>query len=197
MGILDAFKVTVTQLTDNSIVNRLGSIPTGNQTKIPLRKWVVTEHSPIRGLQFEIVFEGLPAYIANHLKTHFEGFSLQISESNRRDYPSRYGKTVTRDGEAPIRHGMVCNAQSLINVSRKRLCSGADSFTIKVWMKVKEAMMEVNKDVAEHMVVECIYRGGICPEIYHKCKYNSTPHFKREFKKYISGFKIDPTLYNL
>jgi len=60
------------------------------------------------------------------------------------------------------------NPQSLINVSRKRLCQKADPVTRRIWEAVREAIA-VHKDpyiaaIAQVMVPDCEYRGR-CNEL--------------------------------
>lgn len=38
------------------------------------------------------------------------------------------------------------------------------------------------------MVKECVYRNGLCPEIF-SCGYNKTEAFKEELKEYLNGFE--------
>ena len=69
------------------------------------------------------------------------------------------------DRETPVNHGMLINAQALIQISRKRLCLKAHRKTVAVWTKLRKAIREIDPDLANHMVPECVYRNGFCPEL--------------------------------
>lgn len=58
----------------------------------------------------------------------------------------------------------VINAEALINMAHKRLCSKASMETMAVVGTIKAEVSKVDPDLANHMVPQCIYRGGICPE---------------------------------
>lgn len=78
---------------------------------------------------------------------------------------------------------MTANAQSLINISRKRLCSCASKETREAWIQVKSAIAEIDPIMASKMVPECIYR-GFCPEFMNPCGYSKTEKFKNDLKIY-------------
>ena len=78
---------------------------------------------------------------------------------------------------------MSANAQALINISRKRLCSCAAAETREAWKQVKAAIREVDPVLADKMVPECIYR-GFCPEFMNPCGYSKTPQYQEDLKKY-------------
>ena len=48
------FQIKINQITSNEAVNTSASFVTGNEVKAPLRKWLASEHSPIRDLIFTI-----------------------------------------------------------------------------------------------------------------------------------------------
>ena len=64
---------------------------------------------------------------------------------------------------APVNHIMVLNPQSLINISRKRLCNKADLATMKLWYLVREVISRHRDSyiaaIASVMVPDCVYRG--------------------------------------
>ena len=77
---------------------------------------------------------------------------------------------------------IMANAQALINVSRKRLCSKASPETRDAWKKVQDAVRNVDPVMADKMVPNCIYR-GFCSEL-ECCGYCQTQKFKEELEKY-------------
>ena len=76
----------------------------------------------------------------------------------------------------------VVNAQTLINISRKRLCHCASKETREAWIAVKEAIAEFDPIMASAMVRNCVYRGR-CPEM-KCCGYYKTEAFKNELEEY-------------
>lgn len=84
------------------------------------------------------------------------------------------GQEVTMELEA--------NAQALINMSRKRLCSQASPETREVMEATKEAVSKRDKFLVRIMVKECVYR-GFCSEM-ESCNYDKTEKFKKEVKEY-------------
>jgi thymidylate synthase ThyX len=80
---------------------------------------------------------------------------------------------------------MTANAQALINISRKRLCSCASKETREAWKQVQEAIREIDPIMASKMVPECIYR-GFCPEFMNPCGYSKTEKYQQDLEKYRS-----------
>ena len=79
---------------------------------------------------------------------------------------------------------MTCNAQSFINISRKRLCYGcASKETRQAWEMVIEMLKEIDPILAEKCVPECVYR-GFCPEIDRCCGYVNTDAYKKRLEEY-------------
>ena len=61
------------------------------------------------------------------------------------------------------------NAQALINVARFRLCYQASPETRACMEDLKREIHEVEPDIADVMVPNCVYRCG-CPE-FSQCGY--------------------------
>ena len=78
---------------------------------------------------------------------------------------------------------MTANAQAIINISRKRLCSCASVETREAWKQVLEAIKEVDPILVDKCVPECIYR-GFCPEFMKPCGYSKTAKYKEDLEKY-------------
>lgn len=78
---------------------------------------------------------------------------------------------------------MSANAQALINISRKRLCSCASKETREAWKQVKKEIAKRDPILASKMVPECLYR-GFCPEWMSSCGYSKTKKFEADLKEY-------------
>lgn len=150
-------------------------------------KMLLAEHSPIRLVEFEWTWSSIKQWVTTHLVRHHEGCEKMVhsQRGDRRAILEEYG-VETRDQlpqGAENDMDMSANAQALINISRKRLCSCASPETRAAWKQVQEAIREVDPIMAEKMVPECIYR-GFCPEFMNPCGYSKTPQYEEALKKY-------------
>lgn len=102
--------------------------------------------------------------------------------------------TEKYDRMVPVKLGLCINAQSLIDMSKLRLCNMAHVLTIQAMKEVKYEIAKVDKALAKMMVRKCVYRGGICGEP-HPCKFNRTPAFRKEFAEYMSAFTNEQRPY--
>jgi len=66
---------------------------------------------------------------------------------------------------------MFLNGQALIQMARKRLCSGAHIETVDLMTIIRTEVRKVDSALALRMVPECVYRNGYCPEL-RCCGYN-------------------------
>lgn len=137
--------------------------------KEPSNSWkariLLAEHSPIRLLQYMWTWKDIPYWVTNHLVRHHEGCEKFVVSQRDDRTNSNISRQDKKQGEL-ISMSMTCNAQSLINISRKRLCNCASPETRNAWKLVKNKIQEVDPILADKMVRECVYR-GFCPEL--KC----------------------------
>lgn len=157
-------QITVKRLTDQSLMNRACEMTMhGQKSKVSASKLYASEHSPIRCVMFWVEMTGIPTFVSVHLVRHKHGVEHFV-QSNRDDLYLN-GTEVKVDRDTPVNHGMLINAQALIQISRKRLCLKSHVKTVGVWVRLKRAIRESDPDLASFMVPECVYRNGICPEI--------------------------------
>lgn len=147
---------------------------------------LIAEHSPIRALQFEVIWEDIPYYVAMHLRTHSIGFmsgedDLYFVQTQRTDRTQKERDKLPQD--ALVRLRVIINAHSIINVSRVRLCKLADSQTRKAWVEFIIKLSEIEPLFASLAVPNCVYR-KFCPETVKSCGYNKTDIFKEELSFY-------------
>ena len=136
---------------------------------------LMAEHSPIR-LGFVILkIYDAPQFVHGHLVRHSNGVVPFVS-SLRSDRNTLQSATY------------YFNFQALINVARKRLCNCASYETRKAFEIIKNAIIEFEPEAASRMVRECVYRNGLCPEMF-TCGYNKTDAFEKELEEYIEGFE--------
>jgi hypothetical protein len=140
---------------------------------------LLAEHSPIRKIKFSWKWTNLKSWVSVHFVRHWLGI-LHWVTTQRVD---RTG--VDRDKspqDTPVEHECEANAQALINISRRRLCSQASPETRKAWLEVKAEVDKNDPILASVMVKECIYR-GFCPELY-PCGYTETEGYKKALETY-------------
>ena len=155
-------KVIVRRTTDDQLFRDAceSTLRPGMTSKVSFRRMLQCEHSPIRVVKFWAKIEGIKTFVSVHLVRHKIGVEHFV-QSNRDD---RGGDAVvTRDTE--IQHGMDLDAQALISMSRKRLCLNSHRDTVATWTRLRKAIKEIEPDMADFMVPECVYRNGLCPEL--------------------------------
>lgn len=168
--------------TLNTIGKTTGSYPT-SEWKL---RMLMSEHSPIRRGKFYWRWKGLKYWVSTHFVRHKIGIEHYVT-TQRTD---RTG--IDRDEllqGALVNHACEADCQTLINISRKRLCNCAAKDTREAWQKVKDKVKECGEtELASRMVPECVYRNGLCPEMF-SCGYNKTEAFKKELEEYLHGFE--------
>ena len=200
-------KVNVIQETPwsralNAARRTIGKPPLNKEPSDNWRKMVImAEHSPIKLVEYLISFKDLRQWVGVHLLRHEHMLPFIHSQrvDRREDIDSLTERVMSiieedvksdesfnkRDylfqGE-PNDQDFVVNAQTLINISRKRLCYCASKETREAWIAVKEAIKEFDPIMASFMVPNCIYRGR-CPEM-NTCGYYKTDKFKKELDEY-------------
>lgn len=177
-------KLTNVKGTWNEVVNRART--TVNKSEINKepsddfkKKILRAEHSPIRGLIFCFKISNLKSWVATHLVRHHVGVEKWV-RTQRTDRTGVDRNEIPQGAEVEME--IEANAQALINMARKRLCSQASPETKAVMVAMKEEVEKVDPIVAEVMVKECVYR-GYCPEMW-SCGYDKTEKFQEEVKKY-------------
>lgn len=200
-------KVNVIQETPwsralNAARRTIGKPPLNKEPSDNWRKMVImAEHSPIKLVEYLISFKDLRQWVGVHLLRHEHILPFIHSQrvDRREDIDSLTERVMSiieedvksdesfnkRDylfqGE-PNDQDFVVNAQTLINISRKRLCHCASKETREAWVAVKEAIKEFDPIMASFMVPNCIYRSR-CPEM-NTCGYYKTDKFKKELDEY-------------
>ena len=146
----------------------------------PSRRWISrmlrAEHSPIRYFRVTYRWLGIPYWVSVHLVRHWLGIIHWIG-SQRVDRTN-----IPRDDKpqnTPVNHRFVANAQSVINISRRRLCKLASPETQATW---KEALQHIDPILRDACVPECIYRGW-CYEP-KGCGFSKTKKYEQDLAEY-------------
>lgn len=129
------------------------------------RKLLIAEHSPLRHSLITIEINDVPFYVMGHLVRHHVGVTPYVTTSreDRTNIPRDERKQTDL-----VSMRIDLNIQSLINVSRKRLCNQADKITQKIWLEVVKEIAKYDVDVAWACVPEGIRTCG-CPEKFGDC----------------------------
>lgn len=159
--------------------------------KEPSNSWkakiLLAEHSPIRLLEYDWTWGDIMQWVTTHLVRHHEGCEKMVhsQRGDRRAILEEYGVESRNDLPQGALNDMdmTANAQALINISRKRLCSCASKETRDAWKQVKAEIAKVDPILASKMVPECLYR-GFCPEWMGSCGYAKTEKFEKDLKEY-------------
>lgn len=135
--------------------------------KLPTEEWkhkiLAAGHSPIRELWFGIKMQ-IPSYISVHFVRHHIGVNHYV-QTQRNDRQSNYDRTKAPQGTM-VSHVMSINAQELIFMAHKRLCSQAAPETRAVMQEICKQVEELNPEFIGLLVPECVYRNGKCTEFY-------------------------------
>lgn len=87
------------------------------------------------------------------------------------------------DRYAPTDLAFIINAEALMNMAHKRLCRQASKVTREIVQSICALVGEQDPDLEKHLVPQCVYRGGICPEP-KGCGYNKTGLFNKISTEY-------------
>lgn len=203
----DDLKVEVVQETSWSRALDAARRTSGQRplNKIPSDEWkkmvLMAEHSPIKLVEYRISFFLLRQWVGVHLLRHEHTIPMIHSQrGDRNEETLKYAEKImaiigddingcsgnTARDYLPqgVRNDQdfYVNAQTLINISRKRLCACASKETREAWSLVRDAIREQDPVMAAFMVPNCIYRGR-CPE-RQSCGYYQTPAFDKALNEY-------------
>lgn len=152
-------------------------------TKEPNSSWkkkiLLAEHSPIRLIFIRWKWINLPSWISVHFVRHKYGIEHWV-RSQRQDRTGVDRSSLPQD--TLIEHECCADQQSIIYISRKRLCNKASPETKQVWSMFLEAIKEKNPELYDVCVPECIYR-GFCPEL-KSCGYIKSEQALKKLEDY-------------
>lgn len=153
----------------------------------------MSEHSPIRTKVFYVEVFGVKSFVATHFVRHHVGSTPFVSTC--RDDRIQYEEDKVPDRNTLVNFSMFINSQSLIDMSRKRLCHMAHQEAVALMKIIKKKVAEIDPELAQVMVKNCVYRCG-CPEGKHGCSYVLTDAFIQERREYEShGLVVNEGVY--
>jgi thymidylate synthase ThyX len=149
-------------------------------------KFIVSEHSPIRSLEFIWQWIDIPYWVSVHIVRHHTGIDHYVS-TQRNDIQKEYDRKKAPQ-DALVNHRCVANAQSILNTSKARTCTNASLETRQVWNLFLESLKPIAPELFALCVPPCIYRNGLCPEVFKPCGYNKTNKFQEKLLEYAKNF---------
>lgn len=145
----------------------------------PSAEWkraiLIAEHDPIRDIIIKFRWKDIKYWVAMHWKTHIWRSRV---DSQRNDRQSKYDRNKAPQ-DARVDFIGDPNTQNLIDTMRKRLCSQADPETRAYAEDFKAALHEIQPEISDVLVPNCIYRCG-CPEMQTCGLYESWSRLRPE-----------------
>lgn len=145
----------------------------------PSAEWkraiLIAEHDPVRDIIIKFRWKDIKYWVAMHWKTHIWRSRV---DSQRNDRQSKYDRNKAPQ-DARVDFIGDPNTQNLIDTMRKRLCSQADPETRAYAEDFKAVLHEVQPEISDVLVPNCIYRCG-CPEMQTCGLYESWSRLRPE-----------------
>lgn len=152
--------IRIEKLTGTDLLQNAMSHVFGIQVKASLGKWYKSEHSPVRTQLFAIYATDIPYSVAMQIRTHDKNGALMLVEPGRPDTGTDRGKQQVGNYRDALRNMFIlCNAQHIMDWSRKRLCMKAEDKTRNFFFELRVAMQDIDPYLAEQMVPRCHYIG--------------------------------------
>lgn len=124
------------------------------------KKYLKSEHSPIRTLRFLIKLE-VPYCDSVCFVRHKMGVEHFV-QSQRNDRQDKYDRYEAPQG-MPVCHLMEVNAAELMLMAHKRLCGKASANCQKIMRLIKQEILKTNPEFEDVLVPMCQYLHE-CPE---------------------------------
>ena len=134
------------------------------------RKSLNARHSHIRRLWFSFYFEDIPFWVSVHFCRHVH--AQPYVRSQRNDRQSDYDRNKAPQ-DAPVNMILDVNAEELMTIMNKRLCSKASEETRRVAELMREEVLKRCPEFSGFLVPMCDYHGGVCREMVPcgRCEY--------------------------
>lgn len=142
------------------------------------KKMCAAEHSPLREVVYRVTVYDMPRRAMTHLVRHNVGIEKYVETSRPDRNPDAQQEVVDV--------AFTINAQSLINISKVRLCNKAWYETIVAWRFILNAVAKIDPITTSFCVPSCIYR-GVCPE-NKPCGYTRTEDYDTKRHRYLTNF---------
>lgn len=144
----------------NDCRSTVGKAELGREPSAAFKRGIlIAEHTPIRDIIIKWRWKDIKYWITGHWARHKWEKYIRSQRTDRTGIP--------RDDlpqSSPVDFTGEANTQHLIDTFRRRLCGMADPQTREYAEDFKTALRPVQKEIAEVLVPNCIYRCG-CPEM--------------------------------
>ena len=124
------------------------------------RKLLISEHTPIRLLEFDWSWHDIPSWVSVHWTRHKHEKFVGTQRDDRKEHDIPRGKMPQ---ETPVDMDNYANMQQVIDIFRKRLCYQASPETRELAEDFKITLHGICPEAADVLVPNCVYRCG-CPE---------------------------------
>lgn len=163
------FKVELLRVPSDEdwMITKLCTLNTVGKTStvLPSEEWkhklIMSEHSPIRTLNFVIKME-IPYWVSVHFCRHFIGVTHFV-QTQRNDRQDNYDRETAPQGQM-VSHMMYINAQELMFMARRRLCMQASEETRAVMTEICRLVEEKCPYMRGTLEPMCYYKNGVCDE---------------------------------
>jgi len=147
-------------------VKRRALVTVGKRpVSMPTQEWktaiLEARHSPIRYLRFSFLIEDLPSWVSVHLCRHVH--AQPYVKSQRNDRQNKYDRNKAPQ-DAPVSMIWDINAEELMVIANKRLCSLAAKETRETVAEMCRLVIEACPEFADFLVPMCEYQ-GVCHEM--------------------------------
>ena len=149
-------------------------------TSVYKDKLITSEHSPINTLNVVWEWVQLPSWVSVHLVRHHVGCTHFV-QSQRNDRQNNYDRREAPQN-APVLHRMSANFESIINISKKRLCRKAAEETRYAWMLFLKELATYSPELVRQCVPQCVYRNGLCQEMFGQCEKGVDIEWLKEYR---------------
>lgn len=154
--------------TDWLLVKRAALETVGRSVRtLPGIEWkksiLEARHSPIRLLHFVFELRDIPYFVAMHLCRHVH--STPFVKSQRNDRQSDYDRNAARQ-DAPVNMMWEMNAEELMTICAKRLCTQAAKETRSVVQEMANIVIQCCPEFSDVLKPQCEWQGGICHEMH-------------------------------
>lgn len=170
-------KVTVVRCTDWQLVADMAARTQGLKprpiTAKFLKKALISQHSMLRVMMFDIRVQGLPYYCHVSFVRHHVWVQPFVRTSRPDSMnPVPFDRRAARQ-DAPADMTLFLNLQALINIMQKRLCSNADEETMFIALLIRQEFLNdpdpFMQLVGQALRPSCVWNGGHCPEVFKPC----------------------------
>jgi len=152
-------------------------------TKEPSSSWkkrmLLAEHSPIRNIWLNFKWLNLKYWVSVHFVRHKIGVEHFV-KTQRTDRTGNDRDKLPQD--SLVTHRISINIQSIINISKKRLCKNASIETQEAWKELLETIRVKEPELFSVCVPECVYRGKCYDFI--SCGYDKTKEYHNRLIEY-------------